>query len=837
MFGLAETVIMAERDHIAPRENRGETPWRGIGLSGGGIRAASLALGVLQSLAEHDLLKHFHYISSVSGGGYLASSLQWWWSKGRPSEAPVVPRSSAADGQFGVGPDDFPYGPARPDPGNVAASPLINRAVTNLSFLRAHSNYLTPGQGLNVWSMIGVLLRTIVISTLTWLPLLTAVMAILLFVVDPAFEWIADRLGLWSPVFGFMDVAWQHQTMPTIEYKYRYPALFAVFLYIFYASSIAFVCAAIIFALISRSPRDTIPEKRSLVWPVVSVAVVLALSATFAATFRFLDISLLFVLTVATVFALVASITVIADRMTDPELDPSYLLRRKVETVIGGLFLPSLICLAIGLIPVFPAWARNAAPATTAAGVAGLAAGVVSALYGYYTFLRNLAPSLAGQVAATAGSILYIYVTAIIAYIFALVFRYPMDFASGVYATEIGVAFLLGIACSIFAAGFIAFRGNINFVGLHRFYRDRLMETFMPTEASVETMSVRFSPIADNLSIGSLCALSGQGVPYPIINANVILANDPHRKYSSRGGDNFIMSPLFVGSTATGWQETSGYVAKNGPLTLPSAMAASGAAASASAGYIGTGITCNPVVSAVMSLLNIRLGLWISNPFRNERRRFKRIPTFWNPGLVSGIFQKAHTHDSKFIELTDGGHFENLALYELVRRRLKVILIVDGEADPKLSLASLVSATRRIEEDFGARLEFNEGMGPEGLMMYPPERGYPAGVRYAEAAFMVGKLTYRHETEKEGVLVYIKSTLIKEMDFTTAGYLASNPEFPHQSTVDQFFDPAQFDAYRMLGYECAEAAISALKMKQSIGSHRDIDDAFLKTPGAGGLPT
>jgi hypothetical protein len=87
------------------------------------------------------------------------------------------------------------------------------------------------------------------------------------------------------------------------------------------------------------------------------------------------------------------------------------------------------------------------------------------------------------------------------------------------------------------------------------------------------------------------------------------------------------------------------------------------------------------------------------------------------------------------IELTDGGHFENLGLYELVRRKLPIIVIVDGEADPSISLASLVSATRRIEQDFGATLTFDDtfGKGPERLMMYQ-QKGYPAGFRYASCA-------------------------------------------------------------------------------------------------------
>src|SRR5512147_1311875 len=78
LLGDARDVIESERKHIAGPEHA-KVEWWGIGLSGGGIRSASLALGVLQSLAEHDLLRRFHFISTVSGGGYLGSSLQWWW--------------------------------------------------------------------------------------------------------------------------------------------------------------------------------------------------------------------------------------------------------------------------------------------------------------------------------------------------------------------------------------------------------------------------------------------------------------------------------------------------------------------------------------------------------------------------------------------------------------------------------------------------------------------------------------------------------------------------------------------------------------------------------------
>ncbi|HVQ73735.1 MAG TPA: patatin-like phospholipase family protein [Bradyrhizobium sp.] len=863
----ATDVIDAERKHIRagrPDLEGGKgsegVEWWGIGLSGGGIRSASLALGVLQSLAEHDLLRRFQYISSVSGGGYIASSLQWWWSQGRTPDLPVDKVPSCDDrGAYGTRPYNFPYGPAHPTTGAVEAvspdkkssdpKPDPTGATTEapspapkspdpkpelvLSFLRAHSSYLTPGHGLTVWSMIGVLLRTIIISVATWLPLLTLVMG-LLFLVDLAVELVAAKILLYPPLGKAMPVIWEdyfEQVLPQLD-VYRYRVIFAVPLYLSYLSVAAFVFAAILFALVSHAPADA-PGPRSKKWPAFWILAVLGLfSVTMVDTFRAMDASIIFLLALAIVAAAVVAVTLVADYATDTNLNKSYWLRRKLETTIGKLFPFTIICFVLGTIPLAPyVIAKNLAAGSgstgsTITGVFSVVAGVASALYGYYTFLFKIIPGLVGQIAATIGAVIYLYATVVFAYVLVLILVHPQSFVDG---DGIALALRIGISLSILLACWIAVWGNINYVGLHRFYRDRLMEAFMPTGASVREMATTTTPLADSLSMEELDRLSLSGLPYPLINANAILINDLHQKYASRGGDNFIISPLYVGSTATGWRSTPQYIKVNGPLTLPSAMAASGAAATASAGYIGTGITRNPLVSAVMSLLNIRLGLWIGNPFFATPGKLRRIPTFLNPGLVSGVFQQAHTFDSKYLELTDGGHFENLALYELVRRRTKVILIVDGEADPKISLASLVSATRRIEEDFGASLEFETGMGPAQLVMYPGKdrRNYPADTRYAAAPFALGKLTYNHPVEKDGLLIYVKSTVIEQMDFKTAGYLASNPEFPHQSTVDQFFDPAQFDAYRCLGYESIETALSALMDSKSLDAYPALKNVLM----------
>jgi hypothetical protein len=851
----ADTVIAAERTHIRAGQGDGDIEWWGIGLSGGGIRSASLALGVLQSLAEHDLLRKFQYISSVSGGGYIASSLQWWWSQGRLQSQPAatIPRSDDR-GFYGTRPYNFPYGPRSTTGAVEAASPATKPSDPKpnsaeevreapspspkspdpkpelvLSFLRAHSSYLTPGHGLTLWSMIGVLLRTIIISVATWLPLLTLVMAFL-FLLDLPLEWGAEKISVYSPLGNAMPVMWKEyfEKVPPHLDVYRYRAIFAIPLLASYLSVAAFVSAAILFALVSHAPPDA-TGARSKKGPAFSILAVLAFFIiTMVSTFKAMDASIIFLLAVATVAAAVVAVTLIADYNTDPNLNQSYWLRRKLETIIGKLLPITIICLVLGTIPFAPYFIAQGSggSGSTFTGIFSVVAGVASALYGYYTFLFKIIPGLVGQIAATVGALIYLYATVVFAYVLVLIMIRPQSFVSG---DEIAIALRIGIPFSILLAAWIAVWGNINYVGLHRFYRDRLMEAFMPTDASVKGMATTTTPLADSLSMAALDRLSSSGLPYPLINANAILVNDPHQKYASRGGDNFIISPLYVGSTATGWRPTPQYIDVNGPLTLPSAMAASGAAATASAGYIGTGITMNLLVSAVMSLLNIRLGLWVGNPFFATPGKRRRIPTFLNPGLVSGVFQQAHTFDSTYLELTDGGHFENLALYELVRRRTKVILIVDGEADPKISLASLVSATRRIEEDFGATLEFEAGMGPAQLVMYPgkDQRNYPVDTRYAAAPFALGKLTYNHPDEKDGLLIYVKSTVIEQMDFKTAGYLASNPEFPHQSTVDQFFDPAQFDAYRCLGYESIETALCALKDSKALDAYPTLKDVLM----------
>jgi hypothetical protein len=674
--------------------------------------------------------------------------------------------------------------------------------------------------------MLAVVVRTAVISILIWIPLIAAFFAALLMIDHAWLQTFANQYELWSPIAGLIPARWE-EACHGVECELRYRAIYALMLYVFYAITAAFFFAALIFAFMSRTPTGTGPNWSIITLTAMSMLIGGAIYRVFAEYgLDRLDGSLLVLVVMGLLVIAIAIVTILVEAFTTRSLNASYLLRRSLEKILGKAFIPSLLFLATATIPIVP-YLLSTSERVPGKGIGALSllSGVGSAAYGYYTFVRSNVPSLAGQILATSGAVLYLYATLVIAYGLALVWAQPGLFAGSF--DYVSIVLTGGVVVAL-ALSLVA---NINYVGLHRFYRDRLMEAFMPSDDAVRTGVSNYSPVADNLMITELRDGPSElaPFPYPLINTNGIMLDDADRKVATRGGDNFVLSPLFVGSSVSGWQESDAYIRNNGPVTLASSVAASGAAATASAGYIGTGLTMNPLVAMVMSLLNIRLGLWVSNPSRRWPVPFSTIPTFLHPGFLSGVRPIHHNRRQRFIELTDGGHFENLGLYELVRRRLPIIVLVDGEADPEISLSSLVSATRRIEQDFGAVLTFDPtlGKGPERLMMYERE-GYPAGLKIAKSPFVVGRIAY--EDGSTGTLVYIKSTLIEGMEFTTSGYLAANPTFPHQSTIDQFFDPDQFDAYRYLGYDIGRRVIDNLALTRTLASADDIWRTYMARP-------
>lgn len=228
-------------------------------------------------------------------------------------------------------------------------------------------------------------------------------------------------------------------------------------------------------------------------------------------------------------------------------------------------------------------------------------------------------------------------------------------------------------------------------------------------------------------------------------------------------------------------------------LTLGSAVTASAAAFNSNMGRIS--LELGPAVSFLMTALNLRLGLWLRHPKADPLK-----PRRW-PGLLlyremfgrtmaSGVIEKPVPLLVRDVHLSDGGHFENLALYELIRRHCRYILVSDCGADPEVAFDDLGNALRRVREDFGVEVSLDVS----------PLRPGPDGRSRQHIA--LGTIHYS-ETDR-GILLYVKPTLTGDESPDVLQYKTRNGAFPHEGTSDQFYDEAQWESYRRLGMHVAE---------------------------------
>ncbi len=155
-----------------------------------------------------------------------------------------------------------------------------------------------------------------------------------------------------------------------------------------------------------------------------------------------------------------------------------------------------------------------------------------------------------------------------------------------------------------------------------------------------------------------------------------------------------------------------------------------------------------------------------------------------------------------WINLSDGGHIENLAGMELLRRRCKIIIIGDGEADPNMAFNGLATLIRFARLDLGVNIDID--ITPIKLR---------SKNQTSKQHFAIGRITYPAveeygiDTPETGYLVYLKSSMTGDEDAVIEEYQSRNPTFPHESTADQLFDEGQFEAYRALGEHIARSTL------------------------------
>ena len=348
---------------------------------------------------------------------------------------------------------------------------------------------------------------------------------------------------------------------------------------------------------------------------------------------------------------------------------------------------------------------------------------------------------------------------------------------------------------------------NLNYISVQRFYRDRLMEAFMPDIDRALRQEGGAAAEADGQRLSACLDPERRDGPYPLFNAHVPFTSASSRRRRLRGGDNFILSPLYCGSSATGWRRTGQFM--DDGMTLPTAMAISGSVNHQQSGLGGVGTALNPLVSLLKVLLNLRMGYWVPNPRADEQ---SRRPNHFIPGLGEAL-AVGQDEEGSFLLLEDGGYFDNLGLYELVRRRLRLILVCDAGADVGARLSDLYQVLRRVEVDFGARVTFDDREDYFAVIPREPAP-YPTGSKLAERGHLLGRIDYADGTK--GTLVYLKSALVSGMSFSDVGFGSQREGFPQETTVDQFFDEEQFDAHRRLGCELARRLIEESDLERRL---------------------
>ena len=332
---------------------------------------------------------------------------------------------------------------------------------------------------------------------------------------------------------------------------------------------------------------------------------------------------------------------------------------------------------------------------------------------------------------------------------------------------------------------------NVNITSPHGYWRDRLSRVFL--------FRARWfgRPVPnDGLKLSELGTLN-PAVPYHLLNTSLNLAASRVEDLPGRGSDFFMFSRRYVGSYSTGYCTTEAIEASDRHLNLGTAMAISSAAVAPNSGTL----TVTPLVP-VLTVLNVRQDYWAPNPwFVQGSSMVRRAWARWlGPGPLY-LFREAlgllHAR-GPFVNLSDGGHIENLAVYELLRRRCKVIVAADAEHDPMMSCASLATLIRFARIDLGIEIMINLdplALDETGLT----ERHWTLGtIRYG---------TSRTGEPETGYLLYVKSSVTGDEAPYVKDYRRANPAFPQETTADQFFNEAQFESYRALGYHAMNGAL------------------------------
>jgi hypothetical protein len=388
----------------------------------------------------------------------------------------------------------------------------------------------------------------------------------------------------------------------------------------------------------------------------------------------------------------------------------------------------------------------------------------------------------------------------------------------------------LGIAIVIILVAVSCF-ADVTSLSLHPFYRWRLARTFAVRAEQDEFKHWTAHRYRDEEATWlhdygkvpggkgpkfvfcAAAAVSGEAKPAPGLNAV-----------------SFVLGADYIGGPELGWLNTEAVWNAASPriqrdLTVQAAVAISGAAFASAMGRANKGY------QTLLAASGARLGTWLPNPaFVKELQTRTAKPVLRALPIVRGFtyFYREllgiNSSSGRLVQVTDGGHYENLALVEALRRRCRLIYCIDGGGDTPPLLAGLADAIRLAKSELGVEIEL-EHEGPYGVQKLSPGSGdlfaenhafFSLNRRLTAGTVTRAKIKYPpaagfDEGNSEGRLIFAKAALTQRCPHWLLTYAAANEVFPHDSTSDQWFDEGQFTAYTELGRIMARDAIAAEK--------------------------
>jgi hypothetical protein len=784
-------------------------------LSGGGIRSGTFALGVLQALAKKGLLTHFHYLSTVSGGGYIGGWLT------------AMLRSNNGNA------------------GKVQAM-LAGAPPPELNALRHYTSFLAP-HGLfspDAWAGVTLWLRNVLINWLIFFPALLALAllpgiyagivrsirpgwetALLLLIglfglgvavyngarhipshLDPAARrrpgaetfvqlWVVVPTLVWAALVPLAAAPWLRPVMPEGALSGD-----AIPLLGFIVMEVAAVAAAIG------------SLERRLFWHNLRVWTIAALASS-AVLWVWLDlaigaspttIAILGPVAVASAH-LVLTLMFVALRIEAyrGDLDREWLARLSAEKIAPPLIWAAFaaVCLLLPLF-VLDRWSSGFKPL-----VVGLwmAAGPLAAYIGKISKDMPGAEPSAGNASFLSPALL----TDAIAVLFgAALFMLLARLGALITGGNVWAALILIVASLLLAFG-LGRRINVNRFSMHAVYRNRLVRGFLgPVRRERNPDPFTGIDPLDNPRMTQLFERLPQcRMLFPVINVTLNLVSGRNTAWAERKAESFTITPTACGGAylhraedlAAGLpprgayamtEDYAGNERETGPadpgrgISLGTAMTISGAAVSPSMGYHSS-----PATAFLMTLFNVRLGAWLPNPAVGSIRELERAKP---PNALLSLAREllGLTNDrGGAVYLSDGGHFENLGVYEMVRRRCRYILVIDAGEDADAKFEDLGDAVRKVRIDFDVDIVFEPplAIGSRRQPACPFCDFACATIRYPEAGAVAGWL------------IYLKPSYPPDVPMDVRAYANLHPTFPHESTVDQFFTESQFESYRQLG--------------------------------------